>query len=117
MTRLEGVKTFWSSPCQRCGLSTDDEPFPCLGENWGARECPMNAARAGWLQRCEDGMYRLGYPYAAWVVKEDGLGCFPVCSLEFFRDEPTPELVQATQGPHLLRVEKATPAPPGQPAR
>ena len=116
MPRLEGVKTFWSSPCQRCGLSTDDEPFPCLGEKWGARECPMNAARADWLRRREAGMYRMGYPYAAWVVKEDGLGLFPVCSLEFFRDEPTPELVQAALGPHLLHVEKAAAAAGARPA-
>lgn len=104
------MKRFWSSPCRREGVSPDNKDFPCLEPDWGNRSCPMNEGCRDWMRDREKEMYRLGYPYAAWVVKEGALGLPPNCSLVYFRDPPTPTDVQEVCGKSVLHVAPAAPA-------
>ena len=73
--------SIFASPCAaHTGVS-----YPCLLKG-SQGPCPMNRKIAGDLaERCK-ALYSLGYPYGAWVVKEDPLRLFPSCHLEFFRD-------------------------------
>lgn len=105
------MKYLWSSPCSRHGLTSGDEPFPCLDPSWGGRDCPMNAAEGMSLGSQESDMYRLGYPYGAWVVRMDPLGLSPVCSLTYFREKPSQEDLHALYGDRVLRVCQAGPRP------
>ena len=105
------MKYLWSSPCSRHGLSPGDEPFPCLDPSWGGRDCPMNAAGGMALGSQESDMYRLGYPYGAWVVRMDPLGLSPVCSLTYFRDRPEGGELRALYGSRVLHLSEASPAP------
>lgn len=69
----------------------------------------MNATAADSVRRQGDGTYRLGYPYAAWVVRLDALGLFPVCSLTYFREEPNQETMKALHGSRFLRLSPLSP--------
>lgn len=108
------MKPLWSSPCSRAGLSSRDDPFPCLRAEWGERDCPMNAAQGRSLREGESALYRLGYGYGAWVVRLDVLGLGPVCTLVYFREKPTAEALGELYGGRVLRLSDATPrVPPG----
>ena len=69
----------------------------------------MNSGSCKSVRACDAEMYRMGYPYGAWVVREDPLGLSPVCSLTYLRDKPTPEDLGAIYGRRVLRVAAATP--------
>ena len=56
-------------------------------------------------------MYRLGYPYGAWVVRMDPLGLSPVCSLTYFRERPECGELRALYGSRVLHLSEASPAP------
>lgn len=71
----------------------------------------MNAAQCDRMRRREARMYRLGYGYAAWVVRMDPLGLSPLCSLTYFREPPAAGDLEAMYGKRVLRVWKAEPAP------
>ena len=107
------MNPLWPSPCSRRGLSSEAHPFPCLESSWGERDCPMNAAGGMALGSQESDMYRLGYPYGAWVVRMDPLGLAPVCSLTYFREKPSIGDLHALYGDRVLRLCEARPAPAG----
>lgn len=110
------MKYLWSSPCSRAGLSSRENPFPCLAPGWDDRACPMNSAQCRSLRTTEAEMYELGYPYGAWVVRKDPLGLSPVCSLTYFRTQPTQEVLGAMYGKRVLHIAQATPlCPPACP--
>lgn len=99
------VASLFASPCaERTGVS-----YPCLLKGF-AGPCPMNRAIAGDLaDRCK-ALYSLGYPYGAWVVKEDPLRLFPSCNLQFFREKPSAESLRALYGSRFLHYAPADPA-------
>ena len=68
----------------------------------------MNRAASDRLRKNDAGMYDMGYPYAAWVVRKDPLDLFPTCTLEYFRQEPTEERLRAIYGEKLLHFCPAT---------
>jgi hypothetical protein len=70
----------------------------------------MNAAGGMALGSQESDMYRLGYPYGAWVVRMDPLGLSPVCSLTYFRDRPVGDELRALYGNRVLHLSVASPA-------
>jgi hypothetical protein len=107
------MKPLWSSPCSRAGLSTRDDPFPCLHAGWGDRRCPMNDADCRELREREGSLYRIGYIYGAWIVRQDVLGLSPLCSLTYFREKPTPEELHERYGNRVLHVAEAIPCPEG----
>jgi len=105
------MKPLWSSPCSRAGLVTADDPFPCLHAGGGPGHCPMNSADRDALRERESVMYRLGYGYGAWVVREDVLGISPLCTLTYFREKPTEAELRELYGDRVLHVAEAFPAP------
>ena len=98
-------RTFWASPCEEPPVNCP--PFPCLAGKVRI-DCPMNRAAAERLRKEDPGMYELGYPYAAWVVRKDPLDLFPTCTLEYFRKEPTEERLRSIYGEKLLHFCPAT---------
>lgn len=102
--KLPVIRLF-ASPC----LAHVGKSFPCLDKGF-AGPCPMNRALAEDLQQRANALYALGYPYGAWVVKEDPLGLYPTCNLEFFREKPTREELLAIYGSRFLHLAPANPA-------
>jgi hypothetical protein len=74
----------------------------------------MNAAGGMALGSQESEMYRLGYPYGAWVVRMDPLGLSPVCSLTYFRERPESGDLRALYGNRVLHLSEASPARGGR---
>jgi len=72
----------------------------------------MNAAACAALREREAAMYRLGYGYGAWVVREGMLGLPPRCSLTYFREKPTDAELRDLYGDRVLHVAEAFPASP-----
>ena len=70
----------------------------------------MNSADCEALRDRESAMYRLGYGYGAWVVREDMLGLSPHCTLTYFRERPTDAELRELYGDRLLHVAEALPA-------
>jgi len=71
----------------------------------------MNSAEREALREREAAMYRLGYGYGAWVVREDVLGLSPLCTLTYFRERPSDAELRELYGDRLLHVAEAFPAP------
>lgn len=71
----------------------------------------MNAADREALREREAAMYRLGYGYGAWVVREDVLCLSPLCTLTYFRERPTDAELRELYGDRVLHVAEAFPAP------
>ncbi len=70
----------------------------------------MNSADCEALRERESAMYRLGYGYGAWVVREDVLGLSPLCTLTYFREKPTDAELRELYGERVLHVAEAFPA-------
>ena len=97
---------FDSSPCREFGLAPEGKTHPCLEPGWGERDCPMNTRCRQWLHAREHEMYKLGYPYASWVVRKRFFGLRTECALQFLRDPPAPGPAQG-QGAGVLKVTRA----------
>ena len=85
-----------------------DTAHPCLEPGWGDRECPMNTRCRESLRDCADRMYKLGYPYAAWVVRRKWFGLRRECELRFLRERPGADDSEAQYGPGVLRVGRVS---------
>ena len=98
---------FDSSPCRRFGIAPKGETHPCLASHWGERQCPVNEKCREWLETRERQMYRLGYPYAAWVVRKRWFGLRTECALRFLREEPRGQDLAQLYGPGTVRIARA----------
>ena len=102
------MKPFDASPCRDLGLAPGDTPHPCLEPGWGDRACPMNTRCGDMLRSHADRMYKLGYPYATWVVRKRWFGLRNECRLHFLRERPGAGDPEAQYGPGVLRVSPAS---------
>ena len=94
------------SPCQSFGLASCDKPHPCLEPGWEG-PCPMSTHRGNWVEVRQREMYKIGYPYGAWVVRRTFFGLRTECALYFLREKPAAGDVEALLGPGVLRVTRA----------
>ena len=101
------MSPFDSSPCRDFGLAPDGKAHPCLEPGWGDRPCPMNARCGEWLEASAVRMYKLGYPYASWVVRKTWFGLRNECTLQFMRERPGTEDLEGQCGPGFLRLSQA----------
>jgi hypothetical protein len=92
------MEPFDTSPCRG---------FPCLEPGWGDRPCPMNTRCGERLQAQAQRMYKLGYPYASWVVRRTWFGLRHECTLQFVRERPGTQDPEVEFGPGVLRVSPA----------
>jgi hypothetical protein len=102
------MKPFDSSPCRDFDLVPAGNAHPCLEPGWGDRPCPMNSGCGERLHACAERMYRLGYPYATWVVRRTWFGLRHECTLQFLRERPGTDAPETRYGPGVLRVSPAT---------
>lgn len=98
------MKPFDTSPCRDVGLAPAGSAHPCLEPGWGGRACPMDNHCGDGLRACAERMYRLGYPYATWVVRRRWFGLRRECTLQFLRERPGAHDPEGACGPDVLRV-------------
>lgn len=109
------MQTLWQSNCERHHIVSADDPFPCLTHCWGSdRDCPMNSVNLDEMKELANRMYKVNFPYGAWVVRLDLLKAFPVCELVFFREEPTEASLREKYGSRFLRFSHFNPHEKGQ---
>jgi len=61
-----------------------------------------------WLEGCASGMYKIGYPYAVWIVRENWFGLRKECTLQFLRERPRTDDLEELYGPGVLRASPAS---------
>jgi hypothetical protein len=67
----------------------------------------MGTHRGNWVEVRQREMYKIGYPYGAWVVRRTFFGLRTECALYFLREKPAAGDVEALLGPGVLRVTRA----------